>query len=332
MIKRTLAAVDSNARPASDCSVEAADVGLQATHKSLELLCQDLATMETTRCELQLMHDELRRADRACKDTLLEESGNNDDPRNFSNGVSVGSWIGESTLDQTRFELSQARAKQEQDRVSQCVQSLVEAGHALVKSFRSAKSKQLNAQKLVAIKANATTSFSRLQETWQAMQMSQSEWVKASLCCREPRRRAAIALAHVEAAAHQLTLAEELTRNAALDESLRRDKQNTRELEIQAEEKARADAEASEAVWRSRRDEIRARLGTAHLETLKSKAAAQEANDRRSALQAWCARTENLHLQFEASKFSAVEALRAEAYNERQVEDAYQARKRQRQD
>merc|ERR1711959_688722 len=103
-----------------------------------------------------------------------------------------------------------------------------------------------------------------------------------------------------------------------------------REAEVLAAEEMRAKADALDVDWKRQRDELRARLGAAHLESLKSRAAAQEAAERRSALQAWCSRTENLHLQLEASKFSAVEALKAEAYNAKQVDEAYDARKRQR--
>merc|ERR1719183_2667841 len=117
---------------------------------------------------------------------------------------------------------------------------------------------------------------------------------------------------------------------AAAEEALCRAKREAREAEALAAEAVKVKAEAFEVDWKRRRDELRAGLGAAHLETLKSRAAAQEAAERRSALQAWCARAENLHLQLEASKFSAVEALRAEAYNSKQVEEAYEARKRQR--
>merc|ERR1719183_279282 len=111
---------------------------------------------------------------------------------------------------------------------------------------------------------------------------------------------------------------------AAAEEALCRAKREAREAEALAAEAVKVKAEAFEVDWKRRRDELRAGLGAAHLETLRSRAAAQEAVDRRSALQAWCARTENLHLQLEASTCSAVEALRSDVYNTRQVAEAYE--------
>merc|ERR1712190_281682 len=127
-------------------------------------------------------------------------------------------------------------------------------------------------------------------------------------------------------------VAETGMKQAAVEEARCQQKWQACESEISAAEKARIEAGDAEAKWRKQRDELRAKLGAVHLDTLKSRAAAEEAEERRAALQTWCKRSENLQFQLDTTKVSAVEALKAEAYNARQVEEAYEAKKRQRQE
>jgi len=235
------------------------------------------------------------------------------------------------TLDEQTFEESlRASVSPAQEKASVCVRLLLEAGQAFVRSFRKLPARNLAAKSVACAQEEVTMTFHQLSDSWETARANQEAWAEAAAACREPSRKVAVATAAADAAADRLAEVEAAVKEAAADESLRRFKLEVREKETLAAEAAKVDAEALEEHWKKRRDELRAHLGAAHLESLKSKAAAREAVERRSALKAWCSRAENLHLQLEASKFSAVEALKAETYDSKQVLAAYESRKRPR--
>jgi len=224
-----------------------------------------------------------------------------------------------------RVKTAHQHAEQAQEEASKYISALLEVGCALVKSFRAAQSKRVAANKVVIAQQEAVAAFRRVGTCWSKTRALQEAWFRASKSCRQPSRNAAALAAASVAAAKQLLTVEAAADKAAADEAVCHTKREGCEAKIMFIKAKMVEAEALEVVWRRQRDQLRARLGAAYLESLKSRAAAQEAADRRSALQAWCARSENLHLQFEASTVSAVEALRAEAYDTKQVEQAYEA-------
>merc|ERR1712192_90394 len=112
-----------------------------------------MGNVEAARSELQLMHDELRREDAAYTEASGTESHSLGDESHMHR------CRGGSKLEDTRLELCQVRAKQAQDRGSHQVEKLIDAGFALVKTFRSTKCKQSSAKRLAAIKEGALASF-----------------------------------------------------------------------------------------------------------------------------------------------------------------------------
>lgn len=289
-VRQILAWVDCNGSAAADSGVDAGAAGSQVTQQAFHQASEAFRAVNATQVELQL--------------ALNQE--------------------------QSSLEDLQTRVLHAQENASNCVRVLLEAGEAFVKSFRRAAASKVAVSRVLCAKEHATAAFKQLRNAWDTARTLQETWLRSAISCREPLRVAALAADAAATASNELAEADALVEEATADEALRRVKREAREVEITASEVAKVEADALELHWRRRRDELRAHLGTAHLDSLKSRAAALEATERRSALQAWCARTENLHLQLEASKVSAVEALRAETYNARQVQEAYEARKRQR--
>lgn len=324
-VRHHLSLVDCNGCAVANSIVDAAPVGLRMTLHAFDRACNAYDVVNTTQAELQLAWDELRKADIAYAENecQMDHKGNIGPPSG-----AMSSCNHEQVRAEAAHELVQARVEQAQEHLSNCLEALLESGHAFSKSFRKAQAQKVALKRVTSIQESANVAFARLQASWQTTRALQEAWLKAHMSCREPVRNVAAAVTVSTSAAMQLAEAQAVMEEAAAEEALCRAKREAREAEALAAEAVKVKAEAFEVDWKRRRDELRAGLGAAHLETLKSRAAAQEAVDRRSALQAWCARTENLHLQLEASKFSAVDALKAEAYNAKQVEEAYVARKR----
>jgi len=309
-------------------------MGLQLTQRAFSQACEAFHEADATQVELQLACDQLSKAHVACAEAEAAE------PQDGS-ASSACNMVDVCQLEVCRLELAKTEAMHElvlarvvhaQESASHSVKALAEVGHALVKSFRKGKGLKVAANKVSCAQEEAFAAFDQLGVSWEMTRKLQEAWLSASMLCRAPLMKVTVAESAHAVAVLKLSALETVTKEAIAAESLLRAKREAREADMSAVERKRVEAEALEAEWRWQRDELRARLGAAHLETLKSRAAALEATERRSALQAWCSRTENLHLQLEASKCSAVHALRAETYNTKQVEEAYALRKRPRHD
>jgi len=329
-VRQVLATVDSSGRAAGTGFVDAAVVGLKVTQRAFEQVTSSLDKVNSTQAELQRAGDKLMEAEVALAgaEAKLERQGSAD----VDDVASCKRVRGESEAAQQK---AQQCAELAQQSASLRIAEFLEAGLAFVASFQKSRARSsVKGSQVELAKKQASLAFQRLSAAWHATRTAQVAWLEASMLCREPSKRAVLAAAACEEAEDAFREVDAALQTATAEEEACRTKRSAREADALATQAALNSALASESDWRRKQEECRANLGAAHLELLKSRAAQHDAESQRASLYAWCAQEENLHLQMESAQkgkvTEAVQALRAEQYDANQVEEAYQAKKKQR--
>jgi len=175
---------------------------------------------------------------------------------------------------------------------------------------------------------------------WQRAQSLRQAYLKAMTARQRTARRLAAAVGMHAKATDRQQAAESEHDQALETHEQRRLACLVSERELASAEAALSVAEAEQAGEKRRRTKCKAALGAARGALRPAKAAEKEAASGKNALMGHYTRTERVQVkqELEASVTSAkeamnaVQALRAEEYDANQVEEAYQAKKRQRQD
>merc|ERR1712066_320133 len=94
---------------------------------------------------------------------------------------------------ESRMELAQRRSEEAQENAVYRVHALCAAGWAFTKSFRDSKTNKGATSKALDVQTNACTTFTQLQKDWRAEMDSQEAWLKASMCCRDPKKKTIVA-------------------------------------------------------------------------------------------------------------------------------------------
>lgn len=283
-VRHVLSLVDVRGCAVANSIVDAAPLGLHVTQRAFELVCNSIDVVNASQAELQLAWNQLCKADTSRADMDAAQATARSVNRESS---ALADCTQDRVNAEAAYESVQARVEQAQESSSQCAKALLVAGHAFVNSFRKAKAVTVTASRVSCAHGEALAAFDRLHSSWETTRRMQEGWLRANKPCREPLRKLVIVATVSTAALERFAEVENVTKEAAADEALCRAKRDVREAEVMAAQAARVEADVLDAEWKRRRDELRARLGAAHLESLKSRAAAREAAERRSALQAW---------------------------------------------
>lgn len=323
-VEGVLALLEGAAKPGT--------VSTAAIRGNFKAACAALDAAEAAHMQLETMENELLQVDAKVEEAraAIASVGS----RGASAAAEPASSGLEDTLrrreaEQAAVEAEHARTKQRvedvEERTSQAMSTLVEAGLAFAEELQALK---VRSKALEAARQSAAASFRQFSAAWQAARRLREPWRRALGLRRRPAREALLEAAASAAACRRA--AEEEKEHAAAEAEVRarQAKREACEVEVEAARALRDAAEADEAMWRRRRDELRVALGSTYLALLRSSAAVQGAASEQEALRAWCTRNDNLQMRMESNATSAVEVLRAEQYNAKQVEEAYQAKKK----
>jgi len=235
--------------------------------------------------------------------------------------------LAERTKAEAEHSRTKRRVEEVEGRAAQAMAAVLEAGLDLAKALK-AVTRPL--RKLETARCSAEPVFRRLDSTWQAARQLREPWRRALALQRKSAQEASSSSATSAEAAQCVSAMDRELKAAEVDERSRRLKRETCEVEVEATRAMRDAAEADQAKWKRRRDELRGSLGSTFLDVLRSRAAMAEAASEQEALKSWCSRAENVQVNMESAISSAVKVLRGEQYNAKQVEEAYEARRKQR--
>merc|ERR1712232_917955 len=231
------------------------------------------------------------------------------------------------------LEKAQERAKTAQEAAVQNVSELREAMSTLADSMRGGGEVKMAQQELKASVRNLGSAFQRLKTASEARS-------KAYVLQRKSARSASeCSAACKQANACQAMADRDCVRS---DEELVSSKALRIECEAEIDRlrSTAAEVEAEEASCRRKRDELKASLGAAKLELKAARTAEKESASGRDAVYKHYARAGNdmkvelavvrSSAEDEQKALSAIQALKAEAYDANQVVEAYEAKKKPR--
>eukprot|EP00931_Biecheleriopsis_adriatica_P049693 TRINITY_DN2874_c0_g1_i2.p1 TRINITY_DN2874_c0_g1~~TRINITY_DN2874_c0_g1_i2.p1 ORF type:complete len:1458 (+),score=425.55 TRINITY_DN2874_c0_g1_i2:102-4376(+) len=229
------------------------------------------------------------------------------------------------------------RVESTRDAACKSAAALQEAGFALVDSFYAAAS--ASSGELRATQQGARSAFRLLSTAWLAARKAQEAWCK-SLNLRGTRlQQAEAADAACQEAEAQLAAAEKEQVEAEAEDAAACQAAATAAAEHAAREATLEEAELRASfVAKDRRQHLRAAVVAAKEEVKAAKASKRQAAEGRKGVIGQFSRAEKALLgkrecageeAVQLSAVSAMEALKAEEYDANQVEEAYQAKKKQ---
>jgi len=230
------------------------------------------------------------------------------------------------------------RAESARDSTAGAVATLVEVGVVFAEALQTSHGRDVPLGDLRAAQQSSKATFRQLSSTWVRTRQLQEAWSKASSMHRRAAKKASAAAAS-SVKADALLEAVEADHQKALEaqqhESSARLACEQAALEAEGQRSA---AEVEDAGQKWRRSECQAQISAARAKLKPAKYAEKEASAGRAALLNHYSKADKVQIkaELEASTTSvkealdAVRALRAEEYDKNQVEEAYQAKKKQR--
>lgn len=329
-----LAVVGEGGLAVGNGAVDAAPDRWKKALKALEKLRAVIETVSARQDELDAAEEELLKADAGVGETeaalaRLDEAADVE--------AAVAIKTAELTQksrekDRQRAEQAQGRAQQRaeasRETAGQAAQALAEAGLSFVESFGKTQSRPVKVDQVKAAQSAARAAFRQLQSSSTAVKKSREAHCKATTLRRKAAQRFLAGVTAESEAAKWLGAAEHEYSEAAAEEEAKRGERGLREADLAAAEGARGAAEMEEAETKRRRDELKAaQPGMKELVRV-ARAAEKEAALERQALHAACSKVEKAQLQLEEAKNSAVQTLKAEEYDTKQVEQAYEQKRK----
>jgi SNF2 family DNA or RNA helicase len=223
------------------------------------------------------------------------------------------------------------------DAVTNAVASLVESGSAFAEGLCSARDQHTTASSLKTMQQAAKANFRQLSSAWTRSKQAQETHIKLFAL----RRRAAQKLGQAKSACAEAKVrledAESEHQEALQAEEHERDQLAKFEKAAVDAEVQRSAAEAEEQAQKCRRSECKMAATSAKASLRPAKVAEKEASTGRTSLLSHYSKKEKSPIkegQDASAKsvmeaLSAVRALKAEEYDVNQVEEAYQAKKKQ---
>jgi len=246
--------------------------------------------------------------------------------------------------DRSRAETAQEkaihRAESLRNAAANAVVALVEAGVAFADALQPTPVQLLSATALKAEQQAAKAKFSQVSSAWTCAKQLQEAWAKLShLRQRTAKKVSAGASACAEADAWLQAVEGEHEDALAAEERERSSRLACEQALLEAERQQSA-AEVEHVGQKCRRSECQAAVCSARAKLKPAKVAEKEASAGRIALLNHYSKADKgqVKMELEATASSAkqalsvVKALQAEEYDENQIEDAYQAKKKQRTD
>lgn len=217
--------------------------------------------------------------------------------------------------------------------------SLLEAGYTFTDCLQGARDQAVSATRVKAGQQAVKSSFRQASTIWQKAKHSLESLMKAAVShSRSIQKESSTAGALAEMRT-RLESAERDHREAVLSEETCRAARATLTKEVAAADAARHAAEVEEVSQKRRKAECKSTLSAAREALRPARAAEKQAAVERTALLNHYSKSERGHIKEELSAakssaqdaLSAVMALKGEAYDANQVEEAYQAQAKKKQ-
>lgn len=246
--------------------------------------------------------------------------------------------------DRTKAEAGQQKAVQRteaaRDALASAVAALVEGGAACAEALQAPREQPMSATALKSQQQAAKAKFRQVSSAWTCAKQLQEAWAKLiNLRRRTAKKASAAASAFGEADAWLETVEGEYKEALTAEERERSARLACEQALIEAEGQQSA-AEVEHAGQKCRRSECQAAMSSARTKLKPAKVAEREASAGRVAVLNHYSKVDKGQIKVELDAtansakeaFSALNALKAEEYDANQVEEAYQAKKKQRTD
>jgi len=254
------------------------------------------------------------------------------DPR--SDPTDRGARTGAREFERQRGKLEQAQDKAHQrseaarEVATGAVASCVEAGAALAEAMKRTEQRPARAEEARAAQAHTRAAFRQLHSAWTASRRAKEALLKAISARSKAAHRVRDARAANEVAVAELAEADSVIAAAEGNDAAVVEERRAGEAELAQFEAARDEAEAKEARLKQHRDELREQKESAKGEIKQLRAAVKEAKAKRKAVACSFSKVERKAMRVEVAKTTALERLRSEEYDDKQVEQAYELKKK----
>jgi len=237
-------------------------------------------------------------------------------------------------------EKASQRAESIRDAAANSVAALVEVGIAYVDAFRVNKDQPLSATALKTVHQAAKAKFRQMSSAWTRAKQLQEAWAKVSHFRLRTAKKVSAAVVAAAEADDWLEAVEGEHEEALAAEERERSSRLACDQALLEAERQQGTAEVENVGQKCRRSECQAAISSARTKLRPAKVAEKEASTGRAALLSHYSKADKgqIKVELEATAssakeaLSAVRALKAEEYDANQVEDAYQAKKKQRTD
>jgi len=230
------------------------------------------------------------------------------------------------------------RAESARDAAANAVATLVEVGVSFAEALQVSNDQHLSATFLKVAQQAAKSTFRQVASSWSRMRQLQEAWAKACSIRRRAVQKAFSASAACAKADACLETVEADHQKAVASQRHELSSRLECEQAMLEAEGQRSAAEVEDAALKCRRSEGQTRISIARAKLKPAKFAEKEASAARAALLGHYSKADKVQIKTEleaettsvTEALSAVKALCAEEYDKNQVEDAYQAKKKQR--
>eukprot|EP00930_Biecheleria_cincta_P046342 TRINITY_DN31958_c0_g1_i1.p1 TRINITY_DN31958_c0_g1~~TRINITY_DN31958_c0_g1_i1.p1 ORF type:complete len:1592 (+),score=415.02 TRINITY_DN31958_c0_g1_i1:431-4777(+) len=327
--EKQLGIVDDRGRAIGDGAADAAPDRLRKVHKALAKVKKDLDTADGRQQEYEAAEEELIKADSLvaeaecavrlaspedaamCKETEMVQRCREREKTRIEGVVSK----------------TQQQADSSREKVLEALQAFTESGNWFAESLQKTQSRPVKADQVKAAVTATKAVFRPLKSSWDAVKKARIAQVKALGQRRLAGAKAAQASLAVAEAKLQSRGADEEHAGAEKEEAQLKQDRTDREAALVTAEAAKTAAEQQEAEVKNRRDELKGALPAAKEAVKAAQKAEKEATAERQALHTTCSKREREQEKLEAAKSTAVKNLKAEEYDSRQVQKAYDSQR-----
>eukprot|EP00931_Biecheleriopsis_adriatica_P045058 TRINITY_DN25823_c0_g1_i1.p1 TRINITY_DN25823_c0_g1~~TRINITY_DN25823_c0_g1_i1.p1 ORF type:complete len:1592 (+),score=460.64 TRINITY_DN25823_c0_g1_i1:38-4777(+) len=333
--ERVLKAVDDNGRAAKGKSCDASPDKLKKVRKALDRVRQVLDRMAICQAELEDVEEECM-AKEAEADSAAEalEEGSSEGTR----GSSVADYLklvarardleNERDVLQEHLAKEQKRANAARDAVTSAVSALVEAGMAFADSFEKAQAKSVTQADVKAAQGAAKLTFRTFMPMWSSSRKAQETRLKAVI----ERKRAAEQLESASApraeAEAELATAKQWHDEAAAEHEAKLEALKACQAEASSAEAVKKDADSKVAALKQKYEEMKKEHLDAKGALKPMRVAEKAAKVGRQAVIKELQKVEKAKLKVEEAKESALKKLTSEEYDAKQVEQAYEQKRK----
>jgi len=222
----------------------------------------------------------------------------------------------------------QKQAEKARENTTSAIASFIEAGMPFVEDFKKTQHRPVTNGEVKTAQSSVRSLFKQLSLAWTVSRQAQEAWAKVSASRSKHVNRLREAKAALAEASSRHREAQDEVAAATKAAHANSEEVTEAEAALAQAQEARVQAEVDETEWRQRRERLKAEYLMAKSELKPAKAAVKEAEAEAKTVRAEMAKVEKAQMKIETAKTKALERLQSEKYDAKQVEVAYELKRK----